>query len=235
MLVTDHYLGLLDKSKEVVQALAGDGDALTAFTRSHNFVADFELLHKCIEGRVEAKILALANREYQFALYALAAGTYRHAFISLRLFFELALATIFFSASEIKFRRWGNNAQDIVWSALIDKENGVYSIAFISAFDKELSSFGKQYAALAEKVYRECSEHVHGNLHTHPEDGSALSFVKEKALNWIGYSDTVRLCILFAYGARFLRLMTPENRNALESLFTESLGSHAPIQDLFNK
>jgi hypothetical protein len=232
---TDHYLALLDRSKVLVNELSADAEALAAFTRAHNFSADFELLHEGIASRLEAKLILLAVREYQFALSALAAGMYRHAFISLRLFFELSLAAIFFSASEIKYRRWANRSEDIVWSALVDRENGVYTISFISAFDKELSAFGKQYSALAEKTYRECSEHVHGNIHTHPEDGAPLTFSREKVLSWVGLADTVRLCIIFAYGARFLRLMSTDDRNKLEALFVETLGTLPPIQNLFSK
>jgi hypothetical protein len=71
--------------------------------------------------------MRLAIREYQFALFAAAGGTYRHASISLRLFFELALATVHFSAYEIKLRKWLSNSGDIVWAALIDSDNGVYA------------------------------------------------------------------------------------------------------------
>jgi hypothetical protein len=233
--VTDHYLGLVERSRKLVGDMAADHDALLAFTRSHNFSADFELLRDAIGARPEARVFTLAIREYQFALYALVAGTYRHAFISLRLFFELSLATIYFSASEFKYRQWLGNAADIIWAALLDQNNGVYAVAFISAFNPELSSDGKQYSALADKVYRECSEHVHGNIHTHPENDAPLVFSREKVLAWNSLAESVRLCIVFAYAARFLKLMPQEDRNKLEAPILESLGTLAPIQALFNR
>ena len=168
MSVTDHYIKLIEQSRSIFDAMSEDPETMSGFTRSHNFISDYELLRDAINSRPEARVLSLAIREYQFALFALAAGNYRHAFISLRLFLELSLSTIDFSASEIKYRKWLVKTGDIVWAALIDRENGIYSVSFISAFNCELAPSGKQYAALVEKVYRECSEHVHGNFHTHP-------------------------------------------------------------------
>ena len=213
--------------------MSKDKEAISAFTRSHNFIPDYELLRNVIKGRPEAKVLTFAIREYQFALYAVAAGNYRHAFISLRLFFELSLSTIHFSASEIKYRKWLAKIDDIAWAALIDRENGIYSVSFISAFNQELAPSGRQYAALAEKVYRECSEHVHGNFHTHPTDDTPIAFEKSTVMAWNGLSETVRLCILFAYAARFLKLLPLEDRNKLEPIMLESLGELLAIQGLY--
>jgi hypothetical protein len=225
-----HYTSLIERSLDHFRTMSADEESIAAFTRSHNFIPDFELLREVIGTRPEAKVLSLAVREYQFALYALAAANYRHAFISLRLFFELALSTIQFSASELKLRLWLANKADIVWSALVHEENGVYATQFVSAFEPELAASSKQYSTLAQKVYRECSEHVHGNAHTHPESDAPIEFNKEIFLAWTSLADTVRLCFIFAYAARFIRFLSKEERNRLEAIFLESIGTLPAIQ-----
>jgi hypothetical protein len=133
MPVSDHYLELIERGRQILGQMFNDTESNTAFTRSHNFTPEYELLHAVIARRPESNVLSLAIREYQFALYAVAAGNYRHAFISLRLFLELALSTVYFSATEIKLRKWMANQGDIVWSALVDRDNGIYSASFVSA------------------------------------------------------------------------------------------------------
>jgi hypothetical protein len=123
--IEDHYSALVNRSGDLLRTMAADSDALSALTKSHNFLVDYEVLRLAIADRPESTVFASAIREYEFALYAVSVGTYRHAFISLRLFLELALATVYFSASEIKYRKWVRNSEDIVWGALVDKEGGV--------------------------------------------------------------------------------------------------------------
>lgn len=230
MAAVEHYKLLIERSLDQLKTMAGSEEAVTAFIKSHNFIADFEALRDAIAERPESKLLSLAIREYQLALYALAAANYRHAFISLRLFFELALSTILFSASELKLRLWLANRSDIVWGAITDNENGIYAKSFVGAFEPEMTPSSKQYLALAEKVYRECSEHVHGNIRTHPETDSPLEFNKDNFLAWTNLADTARLCLNFAYAARFLRYLSKDKLNRLETIFLESLGTLPAIQ-----
>jgi hypothetical protein len=230
MNATEHYTSLIARGLHHFETMSADTESMVAFTRCHNFIPDFELLRDVISARPEAEVLSLAIREYQFALYALAAANYRHAFISLRLFFELALSTIQFSASELKLRLWLANKADIVWGGLLHEESGVYAVPFISAFEPELAASCKQYATLAQAVYRECSEHVHGNAHTHPATDAPIEFDKKLLMTWTNLADTVRLCFTFAYAARFLRFLQADERNRLEAIFIESLGTLPAIQ-----
>lgn len=79
MSVIAHYTSLIERSLHHFQTMSANEESIAAFTRSHNFITDFELLGEVIAARPEAKVLSLAVREYQFALYALAAANYRHA------------------------------------------------------------------------------------------------------------------------------------------------------------
>ncbi|MGJ5080663.1 hypothetical protein [Bradyrhizobium sp. HKCCYLS3013] len=229
------YLVLIGRSVDCLIDLLDDREALEAFTRSHNFAADFELLLATIEERPEAEVMGLAIREYQFALYAIAAAKYRHATISLRLFFELSLSSIHFSANEFHLREWQVKKRDINWNALTDPSDGVFAHNFIEAFNPGMERLGKQYATLAGTVYRECSEYVHGNRHTYnlSDTDQSIRFERDQLINWAARADTIRLCILFAFACRYLRLIGKPQRIKLEHLMLDSFGTISTVRDFY--
>jgi len=234
MTVADHYRGLAQRGRFLVDAMCDDGVSLAAQTKSHNFIADFELLRLVIAQRPEAEVLQAAMTEFQFSLYALSIGSYRHAFSSLRLTFELLLAAIYFSAYEIKLRKWMANGEDIVWKSLIDKENGIFANNFIAAFFPELRTEGAAFRAMAETVYRECSEYVHGNYHTHRSIDPEREFDAKLFSEWHDRADTMRLAFIFAFAARYLYLLPRAEKNRIEAIVVESLGGLAPVQDIYS-
>lgn len=233
MTITDHYRGLADRGRSLVDDLVNDAGALATHTTSHNYLGDFETLRVSIKERPEATLLAAGITEYQFALYALSIGSYRHAFISLRLTMELLLGAVHFSAHEIKYRKWILKSEDIIWGALIDKENGVFANNFIGAFFPDLRTEGRAYRALAETVYRECSEYVHGNYHTHRDADASRTFDADLFSAWHERADTVRLVFVFAFAARYLALLPSTERTAIESIMLDSLGSLPSIRDIY--
>ncbi|MGK0688509.1 hypothetical protein ACSFC0_24485 [Serratia marcescens] len=101
--VIHYYQSLIQNSNTVMGAMV-EASGTEALTVSHNYLLDYDVLKLAISGRPEAAVLDSAVREYQFALFALVSGQYRHAFGGLRLFFELMLATVQFSAHEIDYR-----------------------------------------------------------------------------------------------------------------------------------
>lgn len=235
MTVEDHYRLLLDRSSQAFQDLASDQDAMLAFTKAHNFLSDYDTMHRAISSRPEAAVLELAVREYQFALFAACSGMYRHATISLRLFLELALASIQFSAYEIKLRQWLGNSSDINWDNLVNLENGVFSKPFVKAFFPELQDHGREYAALVNKTYRECSEFVHGNVHTHPDANLPLSFDQKMITAWVERADNARLGITFAFASRYLEHISDDAKNSLETIMVENFGFISGIQSAYAK
>ena len=74
---------------------------------------------------------------------------------------------------------------------------------------------------------------MHGNFRTHPTTEAPIAFEKATVMAWSGFSETLRLCILFAYAARFLSLLPREDRNKLEAIMLESLGELPAIQALY--
>ena len=230
MTVADHYRTLVSRSSDALEALLNSSEASQRLTSAHNFIADLELLSQTISGRPEAIMINLAARELSFSSYAAAAGKYRHATISLRICLEIAIASVYFSAYEIRLRKWLADEGDIVWSSLMDVDEGVFSKSFIRAFDVDMAEYGRQYAAICKKVYRECSEFVHGNKHTHPGVQQAISFDELLFQQWAERVAAVRTSVLFAFGARYLSILPQDLLNALEGLMIDSLGHLTPIQ-----
>ncbi len=233
--MAEHYRGLLQHSKGVLEAMLEDTDAVEALTVSHNYLLDYDLIKSAIAGRPEVDVLNAAVKEYQFALFALATGQYRHAFVGLRLFFELMLVTVQFSAHEIDYRMWAKDSKDINWNALKDPQSGIFSANFINAFNPAFAENSRQYSAIAEAVYRECSEFVHGNASTHTSLPSEISFNKEAFISWNQKAETMRMLITFVFSARYLNYIESKAMNTLEPIVLDVIGHLPAVQAIFSK
>lgn len=210
-----------------VLAKSFEGENADAMALSHSFIVDLDKWLGELSGRPEAAVLRTAAREYQFALLALSRGDYRAAYGSLRLSLELIFAGIRWSTNERELREWRRGSRDSVWAELIDKDNGVLSRQFVSLFTEPLAEDTSTYRAAAATVYRECSEYVHGNAHTHETLPMTLEFAQEPFQSWHDKASVVRLVTSFALAARFLCDIPREGRNRIESVLLAHLG-HSP-------
>lgn len=231
-----HYKELMARANETLNGLVEDGERFQAFTAVHNYGAEFETLISAVKERPEAIVFNLALKEFYFSLYASANGSYRHAHIGLRLSFELFCAGVFFSAYEIKLRSWlaGLEGSDINWAAISSSETGIFSTNFLKAFNPDISPSGKQYHAIATKAYRECSEFVHGNVHTHELDSKPLGYRSEILEAWIERAGAVRLCVIFSFAGRYLRLLDKGAQAKVEQIMLDNFGHHAAIQAIYS-
>ncbi|TKW61395.1 MAG: hypothetical protein DI628_01855 [Blastochloris viridis] len=235
MTIQKYYENLFSNSATQFTTLIADTDALKEFIKAHNLSADFDLILSTIEDRPESKLLAYASREYKVALYSCAAANYRLAYSSLRLVFEMALASVYFSAYEIKLRKWLISAEDIVWAPIIDKENGIFANQFIKPFNSNLETIGKQYGVIAETAYRECSEYVHGNYHTQPDITDKIVFNADTSKKWNDLCDSIFMTFLFAFTARYIMFLSQQNRDKIEKILIERLGHLEVVQDIYGK
>ena len=233
--VANHYRELRKHSEVALETMLADPDAVAALTTSQNYVLDFDRLKFAITNRPEAAVLEAAVKEYQFALHALATGLYRHAFIGLRLFFELMLVTVQFSAHEIDYRMWAKDGKDINWNALKDPQSGIFSANFINAFNPDFSEYSKQYSAIAEAVYRECSEFVHGNAGTHLSLPCQISFNRKAFDQWHQKAETMRMLIAFVFSARYLNYIDADAMNSIEPTIIDVIGHLPAVQAVFSK
>lgn len=228
----EYYRGLHSTCGEIIAA-SFKADVMDNIGRSHSFVTDLEIWTDVLSRRPEVAVLRAATTEYQYSLLSLVQGQYRYSYMALRLFLELSLASVCYSAHEFNFRRWDRGEEDIHWSSLIDTENGVLSKPFIRAFCEGLSEESSQYRTLGEKVYRECSEFVHGNSHTHDKLPMSISFNDEVFNDWHKRADSVRLVVSFALCARYINFLETDQLQKLEAVITDSVGHIAVIRAFF--
>lgn len=232
MNVADYYQALQIKRASLLAESVADEQTFALHVISHNFLKDFEIVLDIAEG-AERGIFMQASREFQYSLEAVICGNYRHAFSSLRLTLELFTAAIYFSAHQMKLNLWLAGSDDLFWRSLIDKDKGVYSDNFMKAFHPDLGSYRIQYMSLAEKVYRECSEYVHGNPATNDNPELQIAYNAEKVQQFHDKVATIRLCVLFQFFARYLVEMNPEKLGKVEYLAMETFGDLTEIQASF--
>ncbi len=178
-------------------------------------------------------MLRAALGEYQFSLLAVVQGQYRQAFMALRLSFELLLGTVHFSANELHLRQWLKGKRDLVWNTIIDGQNGIFSKEFVGTFYDDLVQEAPQYRAIAETVYRECSEYVHGNALTQSTISAQVSFQPHIFVEWHIRAKAIRLAASFALCARYIRIAHVTQRLSLESVLLDNLGHISVVRQLF--
>lgn len=233
-MVADHYTKILAKSGVALTHLSSDHERFTKFKAAHNDAEELDRLSKLVAGRAEEHMYQLARIEYQHALYALAFAQYRQAHVSLRLFFELSLSSILFSAHEIDAHLWLKGKKDSNWSAISSKETGVFSINFFNAFFEDMKDFCEQYHALSVTLYRECSEYVHGNRQSYAGIDAEIGFNQENADGWLERSDTARLVVKFAFLSRYLPHVTAEIRQEFQDMVLDDFSMIGPMRDMYN-
>jgi len=227
----NHYEQLHEASSVVLEASFGEPYA-AAMAKSHAFIDDFALWIEVLGNRPEKPVFQSALREYQFALLALSVGHYRAAFVALRLSLELGLAAIQWSANERELREWLKGRRDSNWAALVDNENGIFSKQFVNLFFEGLANEASGYRASAVAVYRECSEYVHGNAHTHETLPEQIVFNGPSFDAWQQKASVVRLIITFALAARYLIDLDQAARSRLEHILIDYLGHSVGIRVL---
>lgn len=234
-MIANHFQTLLEKTSKSFDQLLADGDLLASFTKAFNFAEDFEKLALCLENRPERSMFALACLEFQRALHAAAFAQYRQAHISLRLFYELSLSSVLFSAHEIEAQLWLRGQKDVNWNSIISTEGGVFSNSFLGAFWPELKGSASEYMGLSAKLYRECSEFVHGNPQSFVDAGHEILFDRTVLLQWIDRADTARLTIEYAFLARFLPHLSHQTQLALQDIAIENFGHLVSFQSIYEK
>jgi hypothetical protein len=144
--------------------------------------------------------------------------------MELRLFLELSLSTVYFSGNELNYRVWKMNQNDINWNMLIEPNKGIFSKYFMKAFYEDLTEEALHHQVIAEKIYRECSEYVHGNANTHTKIPDNLEFMEEIFLDWHEKAKTVRQIVTFALCARYLKFLDKDSLTSLEPIINDELG-----------
>lgn len=240
MKVTDYYLNLGQISAEIIRKSMANDD-LDLLSSNHAFIHDFEAWLKVLKDRSENSILKNAIKEYQLALLSNAQGMYQQAFMSLRFFLERTLVAILFSANEIELNLWKIGERDTYWNeiASIDKDNkqiqGIFSNKFCRAFFPELKNELNHFFTITTKVYRECSEFVHGNKNIIDMIPEKLEYSKELFYEWNKKADIIKRIILFTFCLRYLNQLKPNEVKIIISTVSEEFKSIPQITEKLKK
>ncbi|HYE33088.1 MAG TPA: hypothetical protein VEH27_16800 [Methylomirabilota bacterium] len=225
------YFGTLQKRcSEILEESVRGSNALS-MGRSRQFQLELSTWQQTLSQRRESSLIRTAASEYEFALLALAQGHYRHAFKGLRLVLELCLQSLALSVNELCLREWLDNRRDTVWASILDSDGGVFTRKFAQAFFPELQGHVQHYSGMAQNIYRECSECVHGNVPKHVLLPAALSFDKSVFDLWHDKAVIVARIIHFGLCLRYLADLTESEISNLEPTLSERLGHLPEIRD----
>ncbi len=201
----------------------------------HAKIVDLDVWLKAVCDRKESVIYKNAFKEYEFALFCLVQGFYRQAFSSLRLFMELSLAAIHLSSNELDMRLWLGGKKDTNWNAILDQDKGIFSKNFIESFCPELAEEAKHVKSTAEKLYRECSEYVHGNHATSLALPEGVSYSKESFLSWAAKAKSIFLVIHYTLAVRYIKEINKETFDKLELILNDEVGHIKGFELIFSK
>lgn len=214
---------LLTKTASILESSMTASNSVK-IASSHIFGGEMEAWCKVLSQRREVELLKVAALEYEFALLALTQGYYRHAFKGLRLVLELILQAIYLSANELLLREWIDNRVDTNWSAIAEKDEGVFSQRFAKAFFPELTTHVQHYRELAVALYRECSECVHGNTPKCIPLPTGLDFNQDVFDLWHSKASNVVLIAHFVLALRYLLELSETDVAHLETFLSDRLG-----------
>lgn len=221
--IKSHFDLLHAKCGDILTASL-EGSNETKVARSHQFTQEIEAWVSILSSRSESTLLKIAAYEYQFALLALTQGHYRHAFKGLRLVLELTMQSARLSTNEIELREWLQNKKDTVWASLIDRDNGVFSARYARCFFPNLDQYLTSHCSIAEQVYRECSECVHGNMPKHVPLPDTLEFTSDSFEMWHAKAGVVALLFHFVMAMRYLLELADPDKQTLESILLARVG-----------
>jgi hypothetical protein len=87
---------------------------------------------------------------------------------------------------------------------------------------------------MAQKVYRECSEYVHGNLSVQSKVPESLIFNENLFDEWHSKAETIKRVLLFSLCLRYILHVQPEQLHRVESVVLEEFGHISAIRELFS-
>jgi hypothetical protein len=215
-------------TQEIYSKTIQESDKLGYTHHVSSFISEFS---EFLFDNNEKELLQTVAVQLEMATLNLVYGMYRQAFSSLRLAFELGLGVIHFSVYKLEHNEWINGENDIIWSKLIDEENGVISKRFSKAFFPELISLMGGYNKKAKNIYRKMSEFVHGNNETWIRSGSKMEYNEKLKNEYFERFEAVSEILIFILCCRYLKLFKPQDLESLSTFLLEEMKQIAPIRE----
>lgn len=232
MSLVQQLAALQKQQNSVVEALKADAKTIDALNKVGMNVADLKKLHNLTRNRFESSLYDSAIRELEMSVLSAVSGSYRQAMAGLRLFLELWLSGIGFSANELNFRKWKLGKRDIVWRRIVNKNKGVFSSNFLEVFI-ESHEQRQKLLSLAVLTYRQCSEYVHGNATTHDMLPRKISFQPTILLDWSQKAQSLQLIAVCMFVYRYFNDLNISERESISSIILENAGDLPEFRKLF--
>lgn len=201
-------------------------------TEAVQHITDLQGCIKLISNRSEHDVFDLALKELNQSFLAALNSHYRQSFSGQRLALELWFSAIHFSTNEFNFRKWKMDERDITWNSLINPDDGILSLGFAHVYWPEAENRVSVYRNISEKIYRECSQFVHGNSETHVFLPETFGYSKNAVLVWKNNFDTLMLLFLYTFILRFNKDFSAQDYAQIASALSDTLGHVNEVRNL---
>lgn len=234
MNVKNYFLNINIKMSEIIGTSfdSGSGGQLNELFQ---FLDELSSWESILTKTTDTTLLISAIKEFELGFQAVLSGQYRYAFMAQRYFLEQMARFIYLSTNELHLRHWKLGMRDVSWTSLVDKENGIFSKAFIRAFYPDVEGEGAQFITLSSKLYRESSEFVHGNFENVNIMPDQITYQSDMLQRWLEYMETVRLIASFLLFMRFSNDLDKSDLDKVELLAQEELCGIDGFNGLFHK
>lgn len=211
------------------------GDLMPKVSTCHHFIDDLALWAKALSGHAVAPLLQLAKLEYEFAVFAAVRADYRSAFTRLRLFVELVCLSAYGSTHRIHLAEWLSGDQDTAWGLMMHEKDGILSPRFCQCFAKELTPEVGHIRGLTRNLYRDCSQFVHGNVHSTADVPIHIEFDRDTLERWLSRCDSSMVSMTFVLALRFSVDLDRATLDKLREPILERVGNMSQMQELFER
>ncbi len=219
---------------EAIDLALGDSTAVTDISKAIQNIKDLSECIETITSRPDQYIFSLALRELQNSLMSAICAHYRQSLSSQRLSLELWFAGIYFSTNEYNYLKWKMNEKDIVWSQITNNDDGIFSQGFAHVFWPASEKKIGIYRDIAQTIYRECCEFVHGNNDTHNILPKTFHYSHDSLSKWCKNIDTITPLFLYTFLVRFNKSLTPNNYEKISPILLENIGHIAEVRELIS-
>lgn len=197
---------------------------------SYGLSRDLDAWTKVLAGHPENALYITASTEYVLAQLNNAQGQYRNAFKGLRLVLELILQGAYLSVNLVTLTEWLGSQADTSWQAILDENKGVFAVRYCRAFFPDMAEHAPALKTLAETLYREMSECIHGNVPNKIPLPQKIAFDEPTFTLWHRKASTLRLIVNFVFVVRYFRALNAEQLTKISPIISEQLGHFEPVR-----
>lgn len=223
------------KSKENIERLDQEGK-MVILNKYIAFSNDFNTWLSYCGPFSEYRLIKEAQTECVNSIYLCAQGFYKEAISALRQCLEHTLFSVMLSTSDYNYRLWQAGKYDMSWTKLMDDQNGIFGVEFIRAYANDVDEArSMELRTIAIKVYRECSEFVHGNYEKISILSEKLIYSEKMFDQYASYFESIKYVISMALFIRFREIFNiPDNLRGLEAIIMDNLGMISEVQLLYS-